>query len=114
MKKIFLSATICTLLCCALSSNATAAPVMSGSSVTVAASTDWDKTLDEYEQYVNQYVKTYKKAMDGDMSAMTEYAKLMKKAQSLSDKLSKAKGEMSNAQLQRYLKITQKMTNAIQ
>lgn len=39
-----------------------------------ADSSDWDKLLDEYEQYVDQYVKTYKKAMNGDMSAMAEYA----------------------------------------
>lgn len=77
------------------------------------ASSDWDKLLDEYEKYVDQYVKTYKKAMNGDMAAMAEYAKLAEKAQKLSSQLEKAKGEMTAAQLNRYLKITKKLASAV-
>lgn len=77
-------------------------------------SSDWDKLLDEYEKYVDLYISTYKKAMNGDLSAMTEYVKLMKSAQKLSDKLDKAKDDMSSEQLQRYMKILKKMTNAIE
>ena len=53
----------------------------------IVAGDDWDKVLNEYEKYVDQYIKTYKKAMKGDMSAMGDYVKLAEKAQELSDKL---------------------------
>ena len=79
----------------------------------IFAGDKWDKLLDEYEKYVDQYIKTYKKAMKGDMSAMSEYVKLAEKAQELSEKIDKAKGEMSDAQMKRYLKITKKMNDAL-
>lgn len=79
----------------------------------IVAGDNWDKLLNEYEKYVDQYIKTYKKAMKGDMLAMSEYVKLAEKAQKLADKLDKAKGEMTDAQMKRYLKITNKMTEAL-
>lgn len=74
---------------------------------------DWDAFLDEYEEYVDNYVALYKKAMNGDMDALSEYAEVLKDAQDLSNKLSKAKGSMSSSQVARYTKITNKMANAI-
>lgn len=79
----------------------------------IVAGDDLDKLLDEYEKYVDQYIQTYKKAMNGDMSAMSEYVKLAEQAQKLSDKIEKAKGELTDAQMKRYLKITKKMTDAL-
>ena len=78
-----------------------------------AASSDWDKVLDEYEKYVDQLIETLKKAKSGDMAAMTEYAKLGAKAQKLCSQLEKAKGDMNTAQMQRYIKILKKMTDAM-
>lgn len=74
---------------------------------------DWDALLNEYEDYVDKYVSFYKKAMNGDMSAMTEYVSLLEKAEKLSSQLETSQNDMSSAQLKRYLKITEKMTNAI-
>ncbi len=73
----------------------------------------WDKLLDEYEKYVDQYINTYKKAMKGDMTAMGEYVKLAEKAQKLAEQLEDAEDDMSAAQLKRYAKITEKMTKAL-
>lgn len=78
-----------------------------------ASSNEWDTLLDEYENYVDKYVSFYKKAMSGDMSAMTEYVSLLEKAEKLSSQLETSQNDMSSAQLKRYLKITEKMTNAI-
>ena len=78
------------------------------------ASADWDSMLNSYEQYVNKYIVLVKKASNGDMSAMAEYAGLMQKAQELSDKMNGAQGEMSASQWARYMKITTKMTKAAQ
>ena len=74
---------------------------------------EWDQVLDEYEKYVDQYIKFYKKAMNGDMSAMSEYVNLLEKAEKISDQLKDAQGDMTNAQMKRYLSITQKMSNAL-
>lgn len=77
-------------------------------------SADWDSMLDSYEQYVNKYIALLKKASNGDMTAMAEYAGLMQKAQELSDKMNGAQGDMSASQWARYMKITTKMTTAAQ
>ena len=77
-------------------------------------SADCDSMLDSYEQYVNKYIALLKKASNGDMTAMAEYAGLMQKAQELSDKMNGAQGDMSASQWARYVKITTKMTTAAQ
>ncbi|MDE6038452.1 MAG: hypothetical protein K2F75_00515 [Paramuribaculum sp.] len=78
-----------------------------------AASNDWDKVLDEYEDYSNKVSSLSKKVMAGDMSAMTEYTSLLEKAESLSNKLEKAEDEMTTAQVARLNKIAQKMAQSM-
>lgn len=78
-----------------------------------AASNDWDKVLDEYEDYCNKVSSLSKKVMAGDMSAMTEYTSLLEKAESLSNKLEKAENEMTTAQVARLNKIAQKMAQSM-
>ena len=77
-------------------------------------SEDWDAMLDSYEEYVDKYISLLKKASNGDMTAMAEYAGLMQKAQELSDKMDGAQGDMSASKWARYVKITTKMTTAAQ
>lgn len=79
-----------------------------------SGSEDWDSLLDTYESYVDKYISYMKKAANGDMSALSEYPALMKKAQELSEKIENAKDDMSSSQLKRYMNITMKMTNAVQ
>ena len=74
---------------------------------------NWDSLLNEYENYVDQYIKFYKKAMNGDMSAMNEYMDLLEKAQDISEQLSTEQNNMTATQMNRYLKITNKMSNAM-
>lgn len=83
------------------------------SSSTKSSSKNWNKVLDEYEKFVDQYIKTYKKAMNGDMSAMGEYARLLEKAEDLEDDLADAEDELTTAQMNRYMKITEKLSNAL-
>ena len=78
-----------------------------------AGSADWDSLLDTYEQYVNKLVPYVEKAVKGDLSALAEYPALMEKAVELNEEIEDAEGEMSTAQMNRYLKITEKMTNAV-
>lgn len=75
------------------------------------SSRDWDAVLDKYEDYVDEYVATYKRAMDGDLSAMTEYVSLLEKAEELSDELDDASDEMSSAEVNRFVRITNKLSS---
>lgn len=77
-------------------------------------SSDYDKLLDDYEDYVDSYLKLLKKANDGDASAIAEYPKVYEKAVKLGDDLEAAKGNMSNKQIERFSKILSKMGTAIQ
>ena len=86
----------------------------SKSSSSSTSSADWDSMLDSYEQYVNKYIALMKKASNGDVTAITEYAGFLQKAQELSDKMENAQGDMSASQWARYMKITKKMTKAAQ
>lgn len=75
-------------------------------------SADWDKILDEYEQYVNKYYSFAEKVSKGNASAMTDALSMAEKAQSLADKLDRADDNLSTAQMNRLLKIQNKMAEA--
>ena len=79
-----------------------------------SGSTDWDELLDSYERYVNDYIALAKKAKNGDMSALSEYASVLQDANDLSEKIQGAKSEMSTSQIARYNKISIKLANAAQ
>lgn len=74
---------------------------------------DYDALLDSYEEFVDEYIALMKKAQNGDMDAVSQYATCMQKAQDVSEKLSKAQGSMSAAQWARYGKILNKFTKAL-
>lgn len=78
------------------------------------SSEDWDAVLDDYEDYVDKYIKFYKKAMKGDMDALSEYPALMEKATSFAEKLENAKGDLSPKQVGRMAEIQMKMQKAAQ
>ena len=82
-------------------------------STTKKSKTNWDKFLIEYEKYVDEYVALLKKANNGDISAMASAMSLLQKAQSLTEKLEAAEGEMTPKQLLKYEQISMKMLNAM-
>ena len=82
------------------------------SSSSAAASAKWDEILDDYEKVVNNYVKVYSKAMAGDISALSNYIDLLEDAEDLAEELEDAEDEMSISQMERYTKITAKLTEA--
>ena len=85
----------------------------SSSSSSNNSNNDYDKLLDSYEEYVDQYLKFAKKAVNDDMSAMSEYAVLMEKMTHLAESLDNAKGNMSSRQMKRYLDITNKYATGL-
>lgn len=86
---------------------------ISGNSSSVSSS-DIDKILDDFEDMVDAYVKIVKKANNGDLSAMSDMATYLEKAESISNRLENVEGDMTAKQAARYAKIAQKMTRAIQ
>lgn len=77
-----------------------------------SGSADWDKILDEYEQYVNKYYSFAEKVSKGNASAMTDALSMAEKAASLAEKLDRADDNLSTAQMNRLLKIQNKMAQA--
>lgn len=75
---------------------------------------DYDKWLDEYEDYFKTLVKLSKKVQNGDQSAYLEYAELMQKAQSIATRLHDAEAQMTPAQTARLYRIIQKYSQEIQ
>lgn len=82
------------------------------SSENTSASSEVDDMLDEYENFVDEYISLLKKAANGDVSAVSNYARYMQSAQELSKKLDKFTGKMNAAQTGRYMNITNKLTQA--
>ena len=78
-----------------------------------SGSSDWDTVLAEYEKYIDKYIALYRKAKNGDISAMSAYAEMLETAESYAEKLSNAEGELSVSQMSRYLKLTEKLSSAI-
>lgn len=77
-------------------SDAVAPAASSGTS-----SSSYSEILDEYEDYMKQLQSMMKKASKGDLSAITDYAGLLKKAESLSEKLEGLEDEMTPADLKK-------------
>lgn len=78
-------------------------------------SENYDKMLDDYDEYMTEYIKFYKKAMKGDTNAMSEYAAIMGKMTELQKSMEEAKGtnQITAEQIDRMLRIQTKMTNAM-
>lgn len=72
-----------------------------------------DELLDKYEEYYDTYISLMKKAKNGDMSAVVEYDKYLKKSQELSKKIEQAKGDLTTSQLARFQKIQMKLMKAM-
>ena len=71
--------------------------------------------LNDYEDYVDEYIVFYKKAAKGDLDAMSDYQKLQGKAEKFDAKMAKARNNnnLTAKQVSRFLEIQTKMGNAI-
>lgn len=76
------------------------------------SSNNWDKILDSYEIYVDRYIQLAKKAQNGDISAISEYAQCLEKAEELQKQLENADSNLSTNQLNRLNKIIAKLATA--
>lgn len=76
-------------------------------------SEDWEKIVAEYETVCTKTAALAKKAQNGDISAVTEYAELAEKASSLQSKLENAKADLTPAQAARMAKAAAKMASSM-
>lgn len=76
-------------------------------------SEDWDKIIDDYEIYVDDYIDYFEKVNSGDMSALEDYSEVLEKAEMLDRKLKKAENSLSSKQVSRLTKIQNKMTKVL-
>ena len=96
--------------------NSNDSSIDNGQNVSSVGSSDYDKMLDDYEEYVNQYIIFYKKAQTGDQSALTEYPAMMEKAANLQESMEKAQNEneLNSTQVARMMRIQAKMVEGMQ
>ena len=73
---------------------------------------DWDAVLKSYEKFIDDYIRLMKKAMSGDLSALSEYAGLLEKAEELGNKLDGAKSDLTPSQAAKFVKLQEKLVNA--
>ena len=96
-----------------LSSRSSHESVSDYASPSKKSSDDWDAALDEYERYVDSYLKFYKKAMAGDANAMTEYADYLQRTQKLTEKFSAVEKELTPKQYSRFMELQTKMVTGL-
>lgn len=82
---------------------------------TSSSTKNWDKVLEDYGEYVDDYIVLYKKAMKGDAAAIAEYPAVMQKAQDLQKSLQDARTDkgFTVEHASKMMKIQQKMLDAV-
>ncbi len=79
---------------------------------TSSNNSSYDELINSYDRYINQYINLLRKAKNNDMSALTEYPEMLRNAQDLQSKLSNVQGQLNSSQLQKFIKLQQKLANA--
>lgn len=76
---------------------------------------EYNEMLDDYEGFVDEYIVFYKKAMKGDMDALSSYPKLLEKAEKFDSKMDRARNNdnLTSKQISRFIEIQKKMMNAV-
>lgn len=73
----------------------------------------WNKILQDYDNYVKEYLKNYKKSLQGNIISFSKYPYMKIKSEALNKKLNKAmeKGLLTKNQMKKFLKIQLKIVN---
>lgn len=71
----------------------------------------WDKRVDDYENYVKEYITHYKKSLKGNSISLSKYPYMKIKWEALGLKLDKAirKELLTNKQIKKVLRIQLKI-----
>jgi hypothetical protein len=71
----------------------------------------WDKCLDDYENYLKEYIKDYKKSLKGNLVSLSKYPYMKAKSEALCKRLNDAqnKGFLTEKQVNKISKIQMKI-----
>ncbi|MFV5699807.1 hypothetical protein ACM55H_15695 [Flavobacterium sp. ZT3R17] len=74
----------------------------------------WNKLVDDYVNYVKEYVLNYKKALKGNSISLSKYPYMRAKSEALGLKLDKAQEKelLTKEQIKKILKIKMKIVNS--
>lgn len=74
----------------------------------------WNKCLDDYENYLKEYINHYKKSLKGNLVSLSKYPYMKAKSETLFEQLNNAqkKSLLTEKQMKRISKIQTKMLYA--
>lgn len=77
-------------------------------------SNKWDKCLDDYNNYLKEYIKHYKKSLKGNLISLSKYPYMRAKSLALYERLfdAKSKSILTEKQIKRISKIQIKIIAA--
>jgi hypothetical protein len=80
-----------------------------------AKTAKWDKRIDDYNNYVKEYIKHYKKSLKGNPISLCKYPYMKIKSEVLAERLNKAQERsiLNEIQIKRILKIKIKLVKAL-
>jgi hypothetical protein len=73
----------------------------------------WDKRLDDYANYLKEYITQYKKSLNGNIIALLKYPYMKAKSESIYERLliAEKKSMLTEKQLKRIGKIQKQIVN---
>ena len=82
-------------------------PIASERGTTKLLGNKWDKRLDDYENYLKEYIKHYKKSLKANLNSLALYPYMQAKSEILFEQLHVAqnKGLLTENQIKRIHKI---------
>lgn len=74
----------------------------------------WDKLLDDYNNYLKEYIKHYKKSLNNNIISLLKYPYMKVKSDSIYERLVRAekKSLLTEKQLKRITKIQRQIANS--
>ena len=88
---------------------------ISSTTISDEGSENWDNLLDDYDKYVTDYIKFFKKAQAGDETAMAEYPAMLESSTKLQESLVAAQNDnkLSSSQMSRMSKIQARLVTVM-
>jgi hypothetical protein len=73
----------------------------------------WDKCLDDYNNYLKEYIKHYKKSINGNVISFLKYPYMKAKSEAIYERLSDAQNKslLTKKQIKRIAKIQIQIAN---
>lgn len=73
----------------------------------------WDKCLDDYNNYLKEYIKHYKKSLNDNLISFLKYPYMKAKSEAIYERLSDAQNKalLTKKQIKRIAKIQTRIAN---